>query len=156
MLSLQDHVAKSSICSLVTSTSTAQQRVKYKQWTEMHIEKAFNAVQEGMSLRRAALEFGVPKTTLLDRLTGKVQFGAIGGGKRYLSNQEEKELVSFLLRCGSIGYPRSVKQIIAIVQNVVNQKKINAVVTLGWWQSFSSMPRNRNVFGCHVVIIDFC
>ena len=60
------------------------------------------AVQEGMSLRRAAMEFGVPITTLQDRLTGKVQFGAIGGGKRNLSNQEVEKLVSFLIHCGIV------------------------------------------------------
>ena len=37
---------------------------RYKQWHENSMEKAYNAVlQEDMSIRRAAEQFGVPKST---------------------------------------------------------------------------------------------
>lgn len=101
------------------------------------MEKAYKAVvDDKMSIRRAAEAFGVPKSTLQDRITGKVQFGTLSGHNRYLSDIEEIELVSFLMGCASIGYPKTVKQILSIVQNVVNQKGKCSVVTVGWWQSF--------------------
>ena len=47
--------------------------VKYKSWNEDRVSKAIEAVhKENLSVRRAALQFDVPKSTLHDRLTGKV------------------------------------------------------------------------------------
>jgi hypothetical protein len=53
-----------------------------------------------------------------------------------LSETEEEELVSFLLGCASIGYPRSCKEIISLVQKVMIEKGRNVLVTTGWWNSF--------------------
>ena len=36
------------------------------------------AVSQGMGINRTALEFGIPKTTLKDRVAGKVQHGCMG------------------------------------------------------------------------------
>ena len=40
-------------------------------------------------------EFGVPKSTLYDRVSGCVAFEARSGPPRYLNDQEEKQLVNF-------------------------------------------------------------
>ena len=37
--------------------------------------KAMKAVDTGISIRRAATTHGVPKSTLCDRVTGRVQHG---------------------------------------------------------------------------------
>ena len=59
---------------------------------------AYEAVTTGgYSVRRAAEEYQVPRSTLYDRVSGKVQFGAKSGSTRYLNDQEESELVNFLL-----------------------------------------------------------
>ena len=44
----------------------------------------------------AALENNVPKSTLHDRLSGKVLPGAVGGAPRYLDDEEEEELIWWL------------------------------------------------------------
>jgi len=44
-------------------------------------------------VNRAAKEFGMPRNTLKDRLSGRVQHGRKAGPKPYLSPDEEKELV---------------------------------------------------------------
>ena len=53
---------------------------KYKQWAE---EKtmlgAIKAFSEGLGQNRAALEYGVPATTLKDRISGKVSHGCKAG-----------------------------------------------------------------------------
>ena len=63
-------------------------------------------------------------------------FGSVRGPTKYLSDVEEEELVQFLLCCSSIGFAKSRKQILAIVQSVVHQKGINVTVTNVWWDSF--------------------
>ena len=57
-----------------------------------------------MFVRREAKEYNVLKSTLHDRLTGKVMFGSVSGPTKYLSDVEEEELVQFLLGCSSIGF----------------------------------------------------
>ena len=89
-----------------------------------------------MSVQRAAEECNVPESTLHDRLTGKVMFRSVSGQTKYLSDVKEEELVQFLLGCSSIGFAKSCKEILAIIQTVVQQKSINVIVTIGWWDSF--------------------
>ena len=49
---------------------------KLKQWKDEQMRKAMDAVMNGeLGVNRAALEFGVPKTTLKDIISGKVIYG---------------------------------------------------------------------------------
>ena len=45
---------------------------KYKQWSKESMQGALKAVTEGMGVNRAGIEYGVPKTTLKDRVVGRV------------------------------------------------------------------------------------
>ena len=107
----------------------------YKTWSEVAMEQALASVRSGQSVRLAAQLHGVPKTTLSDRVTGKVLHGTKSGPPPYLTWTEE-ELVSFLLGCAGIGYPRTRKDVLAIVQDVIDSKGIESVVTDGWWTGF--------------------
>ena len=75
------------------------------------MEKAVNAViinaviNNGMSVRRAAMDYDVPKSTLGDRVSGRVIPGSYSGSRKLLS--EEEELVVFVRQCAAIGYPKS-------------------------------------------------
>ena len=91
---------------------------------------------EGQAVRRVALNYGIPKSTLHDRISGKVTPGAKSGPPAYLSPEEEDELVSFLNDCSSMCYARSKKQTIALVQRVVESKGLNVKVSDGWWKLF--------------------
>ena len=64
-----------------------------------------DAVKYGqMGVNQAAEQFGVPKTTLKDRLPGRVEHGSKSGPAPYLNKHEEEELVEFLIRMVKIGY----------------------------------------------------
>ena len=89
-----------------------------------------------MSIRRAAQEYGVPKSSLGDRLSGRVLPDAQCGPATYLSPREEEELVMFLTRCASIGYAKSRKEVLALVQAVLESRGHQKMVTNGWWESF--------------------
>ena len=99
--------------------------------------KAITAVENGTSIRHASELYGVPKSTLYDRVAGRVQHGTRPGPLSYLSEEEEEELVSFLIGCANIGYPHTIAQILGIVQQVINLKGITKRVSQGWWQKFS-------------------
>lgn len=101
---------------------------------------ALKAVTEGtMGINRAALEFGVPCTTLKDRVSGKVQHGCKSGKSAYLSSSEEEELVEYLITCSKIGYPKRRDDVIGIVRKTLQNKKNGCVEEFkgkGWWSRF--------------------
>ena len=110
----------------------------YKVWTHISMEQAMKAViQDGMSIRKAACVYGVPKSTLGDRISGKVLPGTKSGPPSYLTEKEEQELVTFLTRSSAIGYGRTRKEVIAIVERLLCSHGIHKYVTNGWWESFS-------------------
>ena len=99
--------------------------------------KAIDAcTREGIAIREAAIRFGVPKSTLGDRISGRVLVGSTSGPKPYINIEEEGELVRFLLRRSAIWYPKSRQEVLAIVTRMLERKGIGACVTSGWWQSF--------------------
>ena len=59
--------------------SASGQPVQYKNWTEGRLYQAYQAVQEGQSVRRAAELYHVPRSTLFDRVSGRVAFGTKSG-----------------------------------------------------------------------------
>ena len=98
---------------------------------------AVEAVRSGeMGVRRAHQELGVPKSTLHDRIFGKVQEGAVSGPQAYLTKEEEDSLVHFLVECAQFGFPRTRKQVISIAQSVAIKQQDGVEVSSGWWQSF--------------------
>lgn len=84
----------------------------------------------------SAEQYCVPKSTLHDHLSGRVQSGASSGPPRYLTDEEEMELVDFLTGCVSVGYAQSRSDVIQLVQKVVARKGMHSTVTHGWWDSF--------------------
>ena len=80
----------------------------YKAWDEERLMRAYTAVKENkMSCRQAAICYDIPKSTLSDRVSGRVTFGSHSGPKRYLSDEEETHLVYFLGRVASLGYAKT-------------------------------------------------
>ena len=78
--------------------------MKRKQWSEESMLAAMVAVRSGTSVKRAAIEHGVPRTTLQDRHLGKVTHGTNPGPWPYLDKSEEKELRDFIITVGQVGY----------------------------------------------------
>ena len=109
MASLRDRVfVSSSFGKGALTMSTASHShvplrpVQYKSWSEENMSKAISAVVQ--AVRKAAALYNVPKSTLGDRITGRVLPGSTSGPATYLTAQEEKELATFLCRSAAIGY----------------------------------------------------
>lgn len=112
--------------------------LKYKRWSEESMIGALRAVSQGMGVNRAALEFDVPRSTLGDRVSGKVTHGSKSGRMPYLTYSEEEELVKYIITCAKIGYPKRRDDIIGIVRKTL-QAKTNGPVDFkgkGWWLRF--------------------
>ncbi len=100
---------------------------------------ALQAVRDGtFGVNHAALEYAVPRTTLKDRLSGRVTHGSAPGAKPYLSREEEKELVDFFVTCSKIGYGKSRKEVLALVGSILKNKgrNLDKPISDGWWLRF--------------------
>jgi len=78
----------------------------------------------GQSVKRAAEDHGVPRTTLEDRVKGKVVHSVNPGPKPYLQPAEEKELSCFLIEVAAVGYGRTKKQVKLLAEMVARDKGI--------------------------------
>lgn len=63
----------------------------------------------------------------------------MSGLPKYLSTDEE--VAKFLLRCASIGYPRSHKNVIALVQRINESRRIIGYVTNGVGNRFVNVTQ---------------
>lgn len=116
---------------------------RYKLWNKDNLELAYQSyMRKEFTLRQASEAYDVPKSTLHDRVTGKVPFDKNSGPEKYLTDAEEAELVNFIVECAKLGYARSRKDVLALVQEVVRSKGKEAVVTGGWWESFKRRHPN--------------
>ena len=88
--------------------TTPKRPKKLKQWTDILMVSAMKAVKSGsMGVNRAAAEFGVPRTTLKDRFAKRVVHGTNPGPIPYLSVDEEKQLVEFLVSSSKMGFGKT-------------------------------------------------
>ena len=85
----------------------ATRPIQYKNWSSKDLELSCKAVSIGLSIRRAAEEYQIPKSTIQDHVSGKVVSSANSGQQKYLTDEEEEELVEFLLGSAKIGYPQT-------------------------------------------------
>lgn len=100
---------------------------------------AIEAVRSGAtSINKASKVYGVPCSSLKDRMTGRVFHGRKPGPKRYLDDEEEKALATHLVEVAQIGYGKTRGQVKSIVEKVAIEKKIlrSERVTDGWWKRF--------------------
>ncbi|CAI8043787.1 Tigger transposable element-derived protein 6, partial [Geodia barretti] len=117
---------------------TSRRQSKRKQWADEEMAAAMSAVRNGMAIKRAAEEHGVPPSTLRDRISGRVVHGTKPGPRPYLSLDEEKELGSFLKSCANLGYGKTRRDVMHIVQSAVADKGLlkGTRLSTGWWKRF--------------------
>ena len=120
----------------ILDDTVRESRGKYKSYDVESMKRAIEDVRKGMSIRQAAETYGVPKSTLGDRVSGKVKEDCKPGPPPYLTCLEEEELASFLIRCAEIGFPRTRTQVLGLVQQIVTTRGLNKSVSNGWWERF--------------------
>ena len=75
------------------------------------------AVQDGLFAFRAADLHRVPRSTLKDRLSGRVKHGVKPGPRSYLSAEEESDLSKYLLEVVSFGYGKTRREVQGLVES---------------------------------------
>ena len=83
---------------------------------------AMDSVFDGILANKAADLHGVPRSTLRDRRGGKVIHGCNPGPKPYLNSKEEGELAGYLIEASNIGYGKTRRDVLSIVETYVEKK----------------------------------
>ena len=136
-LPLKDRILRRRTFGLHSPTSPLRGRpLSYKLYKNENLKLATEAVSEGVTIRRAAEEYNIPRSTLHDHVSGRVLLGSKSGPQKYLSDDEENELADFLRDCSRIGYARTRQQIFTLVNQCLRMKGLSVNVTNGWWESF--------------------
>ena len=92
------------------------------QYTEDDIEQAIQSIANGDSLRKAALEWGIPRTTLQGRLHGSESREEAFAGQQWLSRVQEMHLAQWILTQSALGLPPTHVQIKQFAQHVLATK----------------------------------
>ena len=101
-----------------------------KKWNDDATGRTLEAVTEGKMVN-------VPRTMLKDRISGQVIHERNMEPKTYLTYEEEKELVDFLLNYAKMGYAKTRQDVLKIVHRAMLKKgkKIDNI-SPGWWNRF--------------------
>ncbi|KAJ8915297.1 hypothetical protein NQ315_014805 [Exocentrus adspersus] len=97
---------------------------KRLQYLEADMLKAIVAARTGMmSIRKASVSFQVPRTTLIDKLKGRVPIERKIGASSILSSDEEQHLVTWILSSAKAGFPITKEQLTDSVQLLIKELK---------------------------------
>lgn len=92
-------------------------RFKY---TEEDLIKAIDEINNGsVSLNKASLKYGIPKSTLHNKITNKVPFERKMGPSTVLSPAVEERLESWILAKAKLGFPMHPSNVMDAVQNIL-------------------------------------
>ncbi|KAJ8353503.1 hypothetical protein SKAU_G00210700 [Synaphobranchus kaupii] len=111
--------------------------------------RAVEACKEGMSVRQAVRLYKVPRSTLADRVNGRVTHGAVSRPGQLLSKSDELSLVRYCQYMASHGHPLTKNQCIAFGTSI---RPITSKVPgrLCWRNGHHHrLPRSHIRISCH-------
>ena len=115
-------------------------------------EKYKNAMKDvsegGMSVREAASKWDVPKSSLHDRLSGKVEYDRRSGPPSILTKSEEVRLAEWLVERAQRGFGHTKDGLLDLVKKLVDKDKCTTPFKNNrpgnkWYRSF--IARNANI-----------
>lgn len=131
--------AKKSAAVEKSKKSVVKEKVKKKRKTNSHgivtkikrlernytiesLQAALNAMGEGATLRQAAHNFGVPKSTLFLKSKMTVPLECRKGPSTILSAEEESEIVSWIIFCADSGHPITKSRLLDCTQKYLGNR----------------------------------
>ena len=114
---------------------------KPKTYSPSALTNAYLAVKDdGMTVKRAAIEFSVPTRTLRDRVLGKVDIDTFAVGRAPLfSLEEEARMANHFKEMAKYGYGYSCREVLDIATDFAVQlgkRTKNQVLTEKWFRQF--------------------
>ncbi|VEN54906.1 unnamed protein product [Callosobruchus maculatus] len=96
--------------------------IKFFKYSENDLFRAVHSIKSGeISLNYASKLYGIPKSTLSNKLNKKVPMERKMGPTTILTKEEEEELVIWILNKAKLGFPLSGEDVKDSIQNVLKQ-----------------------------------
>lgn len=93
-----------------------------KQYTQDDVNSALEAIARGRSLRKASLEWGIPRATLQYRVTGTQPRSTAYSHLQRLSKVQEDHLTQWILTQAALGLPPTHEQVRSFVSRILATK----------------------------------
>ena len=119
-------------------------------YSQADVETALDAVKtKTLSLREAASQYRVPRSTLYDKLKGKYPISRVS--RTVLKPEEENQLVEWIIQCSRLGEGKNREQVFCAVQAILNDEtaprpKIkfkNNKPGYDWYKAFLERHKHR-------------
>lgn len=94
--------------------------VKKYNYTEETLKRALLSIDRGMSVRQASVKFGIPRTTLIYKKSGKFNLTKKSGPGTILSDCEEKLIVEWIHLMAAKGFPITKPKLLSSVKLYLN------------------------------------
>ncbi|KJZ69105.1 hypothetical protein HIM_11512 [Hirsutella minnesotensis 3608] len=104
--------------------------------TEPDIHQALQAIANGVSVRKASKQWGVPRATLYDRMHGRECRKAAFSPLQRLSQTQENQLTEWVLIQDALGLPPTHSQIKQFAQRMLAVKGDHVPLGKHWMQAF--------------------
>ncbi|XP_060578915.1 uncharacterized protein LOC132735898 [Ruditapes philippinarum] len=99
----------------------SQQLKVRKRYSDETLQHAIDMVKSGsMSLRRAALAFQIPKSSLSNKVNDKTQVGCKPGPSSVLSEVEEQYIATWAIHMAKIGFGRNRNELLDTVKQILD------------------------------------
>lgn len=100
-----------------------------------------------LSITKAALKYGIAKSTLVDRIHGKQSHSVAHENEQRLSPGEEAALLAWILRLQAWGWPPRVEQVRSMANELLNAKGDKDPIGKNWPKKFISRhPEIKSVY----------
>lgn len=107
-----------------------------KSYTEDDIAMALGAIVNGQSIRKAALDYGIPRATLQDRINGGLSHRLSTQNQQKIAPIQEKQLASWILIQEALGVSPTHRQIREIGEILLIQRGEDPTLGKRWIRNF--------------------
>ena len=114
-----------------------------QRYTEYEVHQAITAVKNGQSIRKASIEWGVPRATLQDRISGREPHRIASEPQQRLSSHQEAELAKWAIAQADLGLPPTHLQLRLFASKILDIKGDTERLGQRWVRSF--LKRNPSI-----------
>lgn len=116
---------------------------RYSRYSNEDVSQALDAIKGGQSLRKAASQWGVPRTTLQRRMQGAQSREIAFSEQQRLSQAQESNLAEWVRIQVVLGLPPTYHQIREFAERILQTQGDSRPLGKNWVQSF--IRRNPSV-----------
>jgi len=98
-----------------------KEKKKQSSYSQEDVEKALKSIGEGMTYRKAAEKYHIPRTTLYSKIQNIYPMNAKKGPASILSTSEEQKIIDWIDYCAERGFPITKTQLLDTVQKFVTE-----------------------------------